>query len=123
VAFRVLIQGCEHDGQYSLNIVANQIAEVLIIPEVQGTFGDLAAGVSSRLSGVQTSATHLEMGTGHGFCQLIEQRLLDFGELCGVHHLKYVFHLIKKHDLFCAVHLWPVAEKAQDHLQCRLVNH
>ena len=61
------------------------------------------------------------MRTGHGFCQLIEQRLLDFGELCGVHHLKYVFHLIEEHDLFRAVHLWPVAEKAQDHLQCRSV--
>jgi hypothetical protein len=83
----------------------------------------LQRGVSSRLIGSQTSATHLEMGTGHGFCQLIEQRLLDFGELCGIHHLEYVFHLIEKHDLFCAVHLWPVAEKAQDHLQCRLVNH
>ena len=62
-------------------------------------------------------ATHLEMGTGHGFCQLIEQRFLDFGELSRIHHLKYVFNLVKKHDLFCAVHLWPVAEKAQDHLQ------
>jgi hypothetical protein len=62
------------------------------------------------------------MGTGHGFGQLIEQGLLDFGELCGIHHLKYVFDLIEKHDLFRAVHLWPVAEKAQDHLQRRLVH-
>jgi hypothetical protein len=81
----------------------------------------LQRGVSPRLSGVKSGPTHLEMGTGHGFCQLIEQRLLDFGELSGIHHLKYVFHLVKKHDLFCAVHLWPVAEKAQDHLQRRLV--
>jgi hypothetical protein len=47
VALRILIQGCEHDRQYRFDIVANQVAEVLIVPEVQGTFGDLANRVNT----------------------------------------------------------------------------
>jgi hypothetical protein len=49
MAFRILIQWCEHDRQYRFDIVANQVAEVLIVPKVQRTFGDLAVRVNTIL--------------------------------------------------------------------------
>ena len=73
-----------------------------------------ARSATLRLDSVPTSCadhsnpTHLEMGTGHRLCQLVEQRLLNLRKLARVHHLEDVFDLIQKHDLLCAVHLGPV---------------
>lgn len=43
VAFRVLIKRCKHDRQNGLDIVADEVTEVLVIPEVQCTFCHLEA--------------------------------------------------------------------------------
>jgi hypothetical protein len=50
------------------------------------------------------------MGTGNRLGQLIEQRLLDFGELARIHHLEDVFHLVQVHNLLSAVGLRPEAQ-------------
>lgn len=92
MSFRVLVKGRKHKREDCLHIVAHKITEVLVVPEVQRTFGDL------------------EMGAGNRLGELIEQRLLDFGELAWIHHLKDVFHLIQVHNLLGAVGLGPEAQ-------------
>ena len=41
----VLIQRRKHDGQDDFDIVANEIAEILVVPEVEGSFSDLMMSV------------------------------------------------------------------------------
>jgi hypothetical protein len=41
VALRVLIQRRKHNRQNDVDIVADQIAEVLVVPEVERSLGDL----------------------------------------------------------------------------------
>lgn len=41
VTFGILVERRKHDGQDSLHVVADQVAEVLVVPEVQGTLGHL----------------------------------------------------------------------------------
>lgn len=43
MSFRIFVQGRKHDRQYHLDIVANQIAKVFVVPEVECAFGDLYA--------------------------------------------------------------------------------
>ena len=38
VAFGVLVQRCEHDWQDGLDVLADEIAEVLVIPEIERSF-------------------------------------------------------------------------------------
>ena len=37
----VLVERCEHDWENDLNIIADQVTEVLVVPEIQGSFCDL----------------------------------------------------------------------------------
>ena len=60
--FGILVKRREHDGQDSLDIVADKIAKVLIVPEVKCTFRHLEA-VSDRSPGPLWS--YLKVGTGH----------------------------------------------------------
>lgn len=41
MTFRILVQWRKHNGQYGLNIITDQVAEVFIVPEVECSFGDL----------------------------------------------------------------------------------
>jgi hypothetical protein len=41
MSFRILIEGSKHDWKDSLDIVADKIAKVLIVPEVERTFRNL----------------------------------------------------------------------------------
>lgn len=41
VALGVLVQRSEHDRKDNLDIVTDEVAEVLIVPEVESTLGDL----------------------------------------------------------------------------------
>jgi len=41
MSFRVLVQRCKHDRQDRFNVVTNKVAEVLVVPEVQRSFGNL----------------------------------------------------------------------------------
>jgi hypothetical protein len=116
MAFRVFVEGREHDRQYSLYIVAYQITEIFVVPEVECSLGHLTLK-SAHVHRVVSPNAHLKMRAGHGFCQLVEERLLHFGKFCWVHHFKYIFNFVQKHDLFCAVDLWPVPQKPQNYLE------
>jgi hypothetical protein len=98
VALRVLIQRCKHDRKNDIDIVADQVAEVLIVPEIESSLGNL------------------EMGTCDRLCQLVEQRLLDLGKLSRVHDFEDVFNLVEEHDLFGAVDLGPVPQETEHNL-------
>lgn len=63
-----------------------------------------------------TNSTHLEMRTGDGLGQLIEQRLLHLGELPWVHDFEDVLNLIEIHDLLGAVGLRPEAQQSKYNL-------
>ena len=91
MTFRVLVQGLEHYWQDDFNIIANEIAEIFVVPEIKRSLSDL------------------EMRASDGFCELIEKRLLHFGKLSWIHDFEYVFNFIEKHDFFRAVDFRPVA--------------
>lgn len=41
VPLGVLVERSKHDGENCFHVVADEIAEILIVPEVQCPFGDL----------------------------------------------------------------------------------
>lgn len=41
MAFRVFIQRCKHDGQDDFDVVADEVAEVFIVPEIESSLGHL----------------------------------------------------------------------------------
>jgi hypothetical protein len=41
MALGILEQRWEHDRQNGLDIVADQVAKIFIVPEIEGTFGNL----------------------------------------------------------------------------------
>jgi hypothetical protein len=41
VSLRVLIQRREHDGQNDFNVVADKVTEILVVPEVECSLGNL----------------------------------------------------------------------------------
>ena len=41
MTFRVLIKWCKHDWQDGLDVVTHEITEVLVVPEVKSSFGNL----------------------------------------------------------------------------------
>lgn len=90
VSFRVLIEWREHDWENNLDVVADEITEVFIVPEVKSSF------------------CNLEVRTGDRLSELVKERLLNLGEFGGIHDFKYVLHFIQEHHLFCAVGLGPV---------------
>lgn len=101
MALGVLIQRGKHDRENDLNIVADQVAEVLVVPEVKSPFSDL------------------EVGAGNRFGELMEERLLNLGELGWVHDLENVFNLIEEHNLFGTVDFGPVTQQTENHLFCQ----
>jgi hypothetical protein len=46
----------------------------------------------------------------------MEERLLDFGEFCGVHYFENVLDFIQEHDLLGAIDLGPVSEETKHDL-------
>ena len=98
VALGVLIEGSKHDGENDVNVVADKVAEILVVPEVQGSLGDL------------------EVRAGNGFGQLVEEGFLDLCELTRIHDLKDVLDFVQEHDFLRAVDLGPIAQEAQHDL-------
>jgi len=88
----VLVERREHDWEYDFDIVADQIAEVLVVPKVECPFGNLEVRACNRLG------------------QLVEEGLLDFGELGWIHDLEDIFNFVEEHDLLCAVDFGPIAQ-------------
>lgn len=95
----VLVKGREHDREDNLHVVADEIAEILVVPEVKGPLGNL------------------EVRAGHRLGELVEQGLLDLGKFCRVHHLEDVLDFVQEHDFLGTVDLGPVAKQAQDDLR------
>ena len=44
MSLRILVQWCEHDGKDGLDVVADQITEVFVVPKVQCTLRHLRQG-------------------------------------------------------------------------------
>lgn len=99
MALGILVERREHDGQNDLHVVAYEIAEVFVVPEVQCTLSDL------------------EVRAGNRFSELVEQWLLNLGKFRRVHDLENVFHLIEEHDFLGAINLGPVTQQSKNHLQ------
>jgi hypothetical protein len=98
VALGILVQRRKHYGQDYFHVVADEVAEIFIVPEVESTL------------------SHLEMWTCDRLCELVEERFLNLGELCWVHHFEDVFHFIEEHYFFSAVYLGPVPKEPEDDL-------
>jgi len=98
VSLGVLIQWSEHDRQDDLDIVTDKVAEILVVPEVEGALGNL------------------EVRTGDRLGQLVEKRLLHLCEFGRIHDLENILYFIQEHDLFGAVHFWPITQKTEHHL-------
>ena len=64
MALRVFVQRSEHDRQNNFNIVADEVAKVLVVPEVERAFGDLRQWLAA-VKGSKEECANLEMGTGH----------------------------------------------------------
>jgi hypothetical protein len=56
------------------------------------------------------------VGASHRLGELAEKWLLDLGKFGRIHDLENILHFVEEHDLFGAVDLWPVAQKAENHL-------
>lgn len=111
MTLRVLIQRRKHNRKDGFHIVAHEVAEVLVVPEVKRAFSNLSSRVSVAVTTVAMPiGTDLEVRARHGLGQLSEKRLLHLGELGGVHHFEDVLHLIQVHDFLCAVRFRPVAQ-------------
>lgn len=41
MAFRVLVERCEHDREDDFNIVADKVAKVFVVPEIESTLCNL----------------------------------------------------------------------------------
>ena len=64
MALRVFVQRSEHDRQDNFNIIADEVAKVFIVPEVERTLGDLCQWLV-EINKSKQGCTNLEMGTGH----------------------------------------------------------
>lgn len=98
VPLGILIQGRKHDGKNNFHVIADEIAEVFVVPEVQCALRDLEVWTSNRLG------------------ELMEKGFLNLGELGWVHDLEDVLNFIEEHDFLRAVDFWPVAKEAQNNL-------
>jgi hypothetical protein len=98
VSLGVFVERRKHDRQDHFHIVADKVAEILVVPEVQRTFRDL------------------EVGTGNRLCELVEEGLLYLRKLGGVHNLKDVLYFVQEHNLLRAVDFRPITQKTKHDL-------
>ncbi len=48
MAFRIFVQRGKHDGENNLDIVADEVAEILVVPEVESTLSNLKVRTGHR---------------------------------------------------------------------------
>lgn len=94
----VLIQGREDDWEDSGDVVAHEIDNVLVVPVVERSLGNL------EVLRVDASG------------ELLEERNLDLLELDGLDDVENLLDLIEKHDLLRRVDLGPVPKETQKNL-------
>jgi hypothetical protein len=98
VSLRILVERRKHDWQNDFHVIADEIAEIFIVPKVKRTLCDL------------------EVRASDGLGELMEKRFLDLCEFSRVHDFENVLNLVQEHDFLGAVDLGPVPEKAKDDL-------
>ena len=59
---------------------------------------------------------YLEMRACNGLGQLVEERLLNLGELIRIHNLKDILYLIEVHDFLSTIDLRPISEQSENDL-------
>lgn len=114
VALRVLVEWGEHDRQDNVDIVADEIAEILVVPEVECSFSHLWNLSEDHLRAHGFS--YLEVRACDRLSELIEEWLLYFSELGRIHYFKDVLDLVEEHHLFGTVDLGPVAQQTKHNL-------
>ena len=98
MTFRVFVERSKHNWKNDLDVVADEVAEVFVIPEIESSLCDL------------------EVRACDGFGKLVEEWLLNLGKLCWIHNLKDILNFVQEHDFLCAVDFGPISEKAKDNL-------
>ena len=46
MALGVLVERCKHYGEYNLDIVADEVAEIFVVPKIQSTLSNLSRSIS-----------------------------------------------------------------------------
>ena len=86
----VAVERGEDDGKDDVGIFANEVDDILVVPKVQSSLGNL------------------EVWTRHATGQLLKKRNLNLDEFRRFNDVKDFFHLVQKHHFLRAVDLWPV---------------
>lgn len=73
--------------------------------------------ISQKITDHGKFCAYLEVRARDGFCELLEQRLLNLGELGGIHDFEDILDFVEEHDFFGAVDLGPISEKAEHNLE------
>ena len=106
----------EHYRHDDLVVLLYEGHDILIVPEVESSLGNLNNPSQNNLSSAQLRPSYLEMGTGHTLGNLFEQRFLDFDKLSRLNHVQNLLYFTKKHHFFLWTSFWPELEKALDDL-------
>lgn len=116
VAVRVDVERGEDDREYDVDVLADEVDDVLVVPVVQRSLGDLKSGELTAVHTGNSSGTHLEVLATHAPRELGEERLHDLLEFGGLDDVEDLFNLVEEHDLLGRVDLGPVLEQAGDDL-------
>ncbi len=96
--FGVLVQRREDDGEDDLDVVADEVDNVLVVPKVERTLCDLEVlAVDAAL-------------------ELLEEGHFDLDKLGRLDDVEDLFDLVEEHDFLGRVDLGPVAEEAEEDL-------
>lgn len=116
VSVRVDEEGREDERKDGLDVLADEVDDVLVVPVVQRALGDLQCHQLPHHSSRGRPKTHLEMLTAHAPRQLLKEALHDLLELGRLDHVQDLLDLVEEHDLLGRVDLGPVLEQAIDDL-------
>lgn len=94
VGLGVVVQSWEHDGQNDGRVLGDERHDVVIVPVVKSTFGDL------------------KVGRADAFGDLCEERDHHFLEFSGLNDVEDLFQLVEEHHFFRTVRFRPVLQQA-----------
>lgn len=94
VSLWVVVERREHDWQNDWRVLGDKRHDVVIVPVVERTLGDL------------------EVRRAHALGYLSEERNHDFLELGRLDDVENLFQLVEEHDFFRTVRLWPELQEA-----------
>lgn len=94
VGLRVVVERGEHDGQDDRRVLGDQRHDVVVVPVVKSTFGDL------------------KVGRADAFGDLCEERDHHFLEFGGLDDVEDLLQLVEEHHFFRTVRFRPVLQQA-----------